>query len=225
MPCLFRIFFDVIRDALYQGMGEAFLQSSFPPRIFFYFPFFLRLHCLGECEQALGRIRAAIQQNILDKMEEVLRNFFVNRELPRVHDAHVEAGLDRAIQKRGVHRFPHHVVPAERKRNIADSSAHLRVGQRSLDLPRRFDEIHGVVVVFFYAGRHSQNVRIKNNVFRSDAGLLGKDPVRSPAHLQLSRERIRLAFLIERHHYHGRAVPADQTGALPEGFFALFQAD
>ena len=92
-------------------------------------------------------------------------------------------------------------------------------------MPRGLDEIHGVIVVFLNAGRHGQNIRIKYNFFRSDAGLLGKDPVRSPADLQLSRERIRLAFFIKRHHHHGRAVPPDQTRTLPESFFTLFQAN
>jgi len=49
-----------------------------------------------------------------------------------------------------------------------------------------------------------QNIRIKYNFFRSDAGFIGKDPYRSPAAPAFA-ERIRLAFFIKRHHHHGRA--------------------
>ncbi len=48
------------------------------------------------------------------------RNLFVDRQLAGVDDAHVQAGLDRVVQERRVHRLAHHVVAAERERDVAD---------------------------------------------------------------------------------------------------------
>ncbi len=115
LPRFFRIFLDVIRDAFDQRMREALFERALAPGILFHCAFFFCFHRFGERQQAFGRIRTAIQQNILDQMQQILGNFFVNGELAGIHDAHIEAGLNRVIQKRGVHGFAHHVVAAERK--------------------------------------------------------------------------------------------------------------
>ena len=225
LPRLFRVFLDVIRDALHERVRQPLLQGATPPRVFFHCSLLFCLYGFRERQQTFGGVGTPVEQYVLDQIQQVLGNLFVDRELAGVHDGHVQAGLNRAIQKRGVHRFAHHVLAAERKRNVADAAAHFRIRKLGLDLPRGFDEIDGVIVVLFDARRHGQNIRIKNNFFRSNAGLFRENPIGSGAHFHLARQRIRLALLIERHHHHRRAVPPDQARALPEGLFAFLQAD
>ena len=122
-------------------------------------------------DQPLGGIRAAIEQHVFDEFQEILRNLFVDGQLSRIHDAHVQPGLDRVIQKRRVHRLAHGIVAAERKRNVADAAADFAQRQVCLDPPRRFDEINGVIVVFFDPRGDRQNVRIENDVLRREPDL------------------------------------------------------
>ena len=64
----------------------------------------------GKLEQALGGVGPAVQQHVLDPLEQVLRDLLVDRELPGVDDAHVEAGLDGVVQERRVDGLADHVV-------------------------------------------------------------------------------------------------------------------
>ena len=68
---------------------------------------------------------AAVEEDVLDVLEQVLRDVLVDDELAGVDDAHVHAGLDRVVQERRVHRLAHHVVAAERERQVADAAADL----------------------------------------------------------------------------------------------------
>ena len=75
----------------------------------------LRFDRLGELDQALGGIGAAVEQDVLDQFEQVLGDLLVNGELPGVDDAHVEPGVDGVIQKGGVHRLAHGLLPRKEK--------------------------------------------------------------------------------------------------------------
>ncbi len=104
-------------------------------------------------------------------LEQIRGNVLVHRELAGVDDAHVEAGLDRVIEKRGVHRLADDVVAAEREREVADAAADLHAGTRRLDERRRLDEVDRVLVVLLEAGRDGEHVRIEDDVGRIEAGL------------------------------------------------------
>ncbi len=90
--------------------------------------------------QPLGRVRPPVQEHVLDQLQQILRDLLVNRELPRVHDAHVQPRADGVVQERRVHRLAHRVVAAERERDVAHAAAHAAVRQVRLDPPRRVDE-------------------------------------------------------------------------------------
>ena len=83
------------------------------------------LDLLGERDQPLGGVRPAVEQHVLDVLEQLGRDVLVDRQLPGVDDAHVEAGLDGVEQERRVDGLAHHVVAAEGERQVADAAADL----------------------------------------------------------------------------------------------------
>ena len=130
---------------------------------------------LGEFDQALGGVGPAVEQDVLDQFEQVLGNLLVNAEHPGVDDAHVQPGLDGVIEKGGVHRLAHGVVAAKGKGNVADAAADLGPRQVLFDPARGLDEIDRVIVVLLHAGGDGQDVRVKNDVLRRKADLLGQN--------------------------------------------------
>ena len=142
------------------------------------------LHGLGERDQPLGRVRPAVQEHVLDELEQVLGDLLVDRELAGVDDPHVEAGADRVVEERRVHRLAHHVVAAEREREVGHAAAHLRPGAGPLDAARRLDERDGVVVVLLDAGGDREDVRVEDDVLGREADLLGEDAIGALADLR-----------------------------------------
>ena len=124
-------------------------------------------------------------------LEQVLRDVLVDDELAGVDDAHVHAGLDGVVQERRVNRLAHHVVAAEREREVADAAADLHARAGRLDDPRRLDEVDRVVVVLLEAGRDRQDVRIEDDVGRIEAGLFRQQLVGALADLDLALRRCR----------------------------------
>ena len=72
------------------------------------------------------------------------------------------------------------------------------------------NEIVAVVGVLFNARCHGKNVRVKNNVFGRKADFFGQNFVRTRTDVNFALIAVRLAFLIERHHDHGRAIAATE---------------
>ena len=183
------------------------------------------LDLLRERDHALRRVRPAVEDDVLDVLEQILRDVLVDDELSGVDDAHVHAGLDGVEQERRVDGLAHHVVAAEREREVADAAADLHARAGCLDDRRRLDEILRVVVVFFEAGRDREDVRIENDVGRIDAGRFGQQLVGALADLDLALDGVGLARFVERHHDHRRAVAADGLRLVQEIGFAFLEAD
>gem|GEM_PF-4809172 len=183
------------------------------------------LVAVGNFQQAIGRIWAAVEHHIFHAVAQLGVEVFIHAQLARVDDAHVHARLNRVVQKHGVDRFAHHVVAAERERYFGHAAAHLRVRQVLLDPARRFDEVDGIVVVLFDAGSDREDVRIKNDVFRGKADLVHQEVVAALADLGFALERVCLALFVESHDHGGRAVAPDQLGMVRELFFAFLERD
>ena len=83
----------------------------------------LALHALRVLDEPLGRVGPAVEDHVLDALQQVGRDVLVDRELARVDDAHVEAGADRVVEERGVHRLADGVVAAEREGEVRDAAA------------------------------------------------------------------------------------------------------
>ena len=129
------------------------------------------------------------------------------------------------IEKRRVNGLTHCVVSAERERDIAHTAAHLDGRHPCLDLPRRFDEVHGVVVVLFGPRRHGQDVRVEYDVRQIEPDLLRQDPVGPFTDRYFAVDRRGLPLLVERHHDDSRSVSATDIGRLDERLLPLLQTD
>ena len=124
---------DVVGDALDQGVLEPLLDRA--PRArrgpwpSSFLPFLLDR--LGELGQPVGRVGPAVEQHVLDALEQVLGDLLVDLELAGVDDAHVQPGLDRVVEEGGVHRLADHVVAAERERDVAHAAGGLATRGRA----------------------------------------------------------------------------------------------
>ena len=218
---------DEVDDAFDKRVRQALLDGAAPPGVGQGHDLGLvrLLHGLGERDEALRGVRAAVQEDILDEGEEVLRDLLVDRELARVHDAHVEAGPDRVIEERRVHRLADRVVAAEREGDVGHAARDLRVRERRLDSPRGLEEIQRVGVVLLDAGRDREDVRIEDDVFGWKADLLGEDAISARGDRDLALHGRRLPVLVERHDDDRGPVTAHEARVTPEGILALLQAD
>ena len=171
------------------------------------------LTSLANDDEALGRVRAAIEHHVLHAFEQIGRNILVDGQLPGIDDAHVEAGLDRVEQEDGVHCLADDVVAAEGEREVADAAAHLRARARSLDGPGGLDERHRVGRVLLEASRHGQHVRVEDDVCRIEAGAFDEQPVGALTDRDSPLERVGLTPFVERHDDDRRAVAAHELRA------------
>ena len=64
-------------------------------------------------QQALGGIRAAIKDDILDAFSKLRINLVINVELARIHNAHIHARRNGVIEEDRVHGAAHRLVAAE----------------------------------------------------------------------------------------------------------------
>ena len=100
----------MINNSLHQRMTEPLLNRAFAPFILLRRGFVLLLQGFRKLYETLGRIWPSIEQHVFHQFEQVFGNFGIDSQHPRVHDSHVEAGLDRMIQEGGVHRFADEIV-------------------------------------------------------------------------------------------------------------------
>ena len=91
---------------------------------------------VGDLDQPLGRVGAAVEDHVLDALEQLWLDVLVDRELTGVDDPHVEPGLDRVEEERGVHRLADDVVAAEREAEVRDAARGARAGTPRLDRGR-----------------------------------------------------------------------------------------
>ena len=133
----FGVLVDVFDDAFEERVLEPLFDRCVAPGLLgFGGGTALPFHRFGKFDEPLGRIRPAIEQHVFDKLLELRLDLFVDGELAGVDDAHVEPGLDRVIQERGVHRFADDVVAAERERDVRDAAGDVRAGAGLFDLAR-----------------------------------------------------------------------------------------
>ena len=78
----------------------------------------LAFELLSVIDKDFGSIGTAIQQHVLDFDQQLLRNFLIHFEHPRVHDAHVHACFDGVIKEGAVHGLAHLVVAAEAEADV-----------------------------------------------------------------------------------------------------------
>ena len=163
---------DVIDDPLDEGVRQPGFDGSLPPFLFGDGDLSLLLDRFGEIDEPLGRVGTAVEQHVFDMAEQLFVDLFVDGQLRGVDDPHVHAGLNRVIEKCRVHRLADGVVAAQRERHVADAPRDFHQGIALLDDPRGLEEVDGVGIVLFDAGRDGENVRVVNDVAWEESRLL-----------------------------------------------------
>src|SRR5712671_4293762 len=110
------------------------------------------------------------------------------------------------IKKGGLHRLAHGVVAAERKRDIAHSSAYLTMRQMCFNPSGGVKKRFRVRIVFLDTGGNRKYVRIENDIFRREANLIHQYPIRPGADLTFAFERVGLSLFVECHDDNGSTV-------------------
>ena len=159
---------------------QAFLYRPTAPGQVFLFLFGLAVDRFGEGDQPFGGVGPAIEQYILDALQQGRVQVLVDGELTGVDDTHVHSGLNGMIEERRVDRLAHGVVAPEREADIADAAADLHQWQVLFDLSHRLEIGQGVFVVFLNARGHGKDVGVEDDVLRQEAGLFGQDLVGAP---------------------------------------------
>ena len=210
-------------------MRQALFHRALPPLLFL-----LRglghagaggLQPLSEVHEALGAVRAPVEQHVLHEAPELGIDLLVHLEHSSVDDAHVHPGLDGVVEEGRVHRLADVVVPAEAEGHVGHAAADLGVGQIGLDPARGGHEVHGVVVVLLDACRDGEHVGIEDDVLGRQADLVDEDPIGALADPDLVLVGRGLTLLVEGHDHDGGAVLEDRPGVLAEFILALLERD
>ena len=117
---LLGVLLDEVDDALDERVGKTVGDGRLTPREVELALRGAARDGRGVLDEALGRVRPPIEEDVLDALEQVGLDVLVHRELTGVDDAHVEAGADRVVEERGVHRLADGVVAAEREGQVRD---------------------------------------------------------------------------------------------------------
>ena len=179
----------------------------------------------GEGDHALGRVRAAVEDDVLDVLEEIRRDVLVDGELAGVDDAHVEAGLDRVVEEDRVDRLADDLVAAEREGEVRDAAGDLGARAALLDPRNGVDERLGEVGVLLHARGDGEDVRVEDDVLGLEADLVDEQAVGALADLHLAVGRVGLALLVEGHDDRAGAVAAHRARLGQEVLLALLEAD
>ena len=100
---------DELGHSVDERMGDALVDRPFAPLEI------LRLRFLGagaaeafgDRQHALGRVGAAVEDDVLARFAQVRVDGLVDRKLAGIDDPHVHAGLDGVIEEHRVHRLAH----------------------------------------------------------------------------------------------------------------------
>ena len=195
-PRLLGVVDDLIGDAVHEREAEPAADILLAPGVALLLPLGAGACVpvtLGDFEQALGGVGPAVEQHILDRGPERLRQILIDRELAGIDDPHVHAGPGRVIEERRVHRLTHGVVAAERERDVGDPTGDTDVRPPGLDPARSFDESAGVVVVFRDSGGDGEDIGVEDDVAGGEADTLGEQAIGALAYGELALRCFRLS--------------------------------
>ncbi len=180
---------------------------------------------LGEYEQPIGRVGPAIEDHVLDALQQVFRDFLVDLELARIDDSHVKACADGVVQEHRVHRPANNFLAAEAEADVADPARCLGQREAPLQFADRLKELDRIVVVLHHPGADDEDVRVEYDVGRVESNLFGQQLVSAFADGHLALGDVRLPDLVKCHDHNCRAIALDQPGLFEELLFALLEAD
>ena len=223
-PRLLHIGVDEFGDAVHQRIFEALGDGLLAPGQILLLGFdALALELIGDGEQSLGGVRAAVEHHILAGLAQFRRDLLINLQGAGVDDAHVEPGADCVEEEHRMHGLAHGIIAAKREGEVGDAAGDMGMGQASANGPRRLDEIDTVIIVFLDARRDRENIGVEDDVFRRKAHLFDQHLVGARADLDLAREGVGLPLFIKGHDHDGGAIAADNARLLDEFRLALLE--
>ena len=165
----------------------------------------LAFEAFGQRDQALGRVRVAVEDHVLAGLAQRRVDLVVDVELARVDDRHVEARRDRVVEEHRMHRAAHRLVAAEREGEVRQPARVMRVGAELAQFAHRLDEVDAVIVVLLDPRRHREDVGVEDDVFGREA-LGHQQVIGALADFDFPQPGIGLPRLVEGHHNHRSAV-------------------
>ena len=142
---------DEVGDALDERVDETVVDGQRPPLLCVDGHHRPGLDARGGLEQAVGRVGAAVQHEVLDDLAQIERDVVVQHQRGRVHDRHVEPGVDRVVEEHRVDRLAHGGMAAEREAQVREAARHERAGTGVVQQTGRLDERDPVAVVLRHA--------------------------------------------------------------------------
>ena len=115
MTCFFGVSLDVLYDALHERVTEPLLDALLAPREVLFGPAGLARVPVGERREAFGCVGRTVEEDVLDRGQQLLRDLVVHRQRASIDDAHVHARLNRVVEKRRMHRFASGIAAAVRE--------------------------------------------------------------------------------------------------------------
>src|SRR5262249_3819446 len=97
----------------------------------------------------------------------------INDQLPGVYNPHIHSCFDGVVEKYRVHGFTNMIITTKGKGEVADTATYFCQWQLLLDDLRSFNEINGIIIMFFQAGGNCKYVRVKDDILRVIANLFG----------------------------------------------------
>ena len=179
----------------------------------------------SDLQQSLGRVLAAVQDDVFDPVPQFGVDRVVGHQRARVDDAHVQAGPDGVEEEHRVNRLADRVVAAEGERHVRDAAGDMHAGKVRLDPGAGIDEVDPVGRVLLDTGRQRETVRVKDDVLGREADLVGQDSVGPAEDLLAPHQIVGLTLLVEGHHDDGGTVLAAQPCLADELLLALFHGD
>ena len=125
-PRLLGVGLDEVDDPVHERVLEPLADRRVAPGEIELAPHPCAADSLGELDEPLGRVGAAVEDHVLDPLEQLGLDVLVDRELTGVDDPDVEPRLDRVEEERGVHRLADDVVAAEREAQVRDPARGVR---------------------------------------------------------------------------------------------------
>ena len=224
---LFGVVDDERIDAGDEGMGQALLDRSIPPREILGGPLHPALAGVapGQLEQPFRRVGSAVEDDVLYQFAQLRLDLVVDRQDASVDDGHVEARCDRVVQEDRVDRLAHAVVAAERERHVRHAAGGSRSGELHLQPLDGLNERDGVGVVFFHTRGDREDVCVEDDVLRLEADDVGQQVVRPPQDGDPALDRLGLTPLVEGHDDDRRSVTPAEASLAQELGLALLERD
>ncbi len=215
-----QVLFQKLSRALYQCIGQPFLQRTVAPfgcrcRGFAY-GFTVVLRCLGllldfrsEVGESFGSSCGTVQYGIFQYVQFVVGYFTVSDLRCWVDYSEVHAHFDGMKEKHCVHGLADIVVAAKRKRQVTDASADVCARQIGANPFRCAYEVGSIGVVLLHSRGYGQHIRVENDVERVHTHTFREYFVGTRGYLDAPFKGRGLSFFVETHDHSRSSVAFD----------------